>query len=344
MKGKKELPTGTAFLYGIASKDELFRMHKSEKDAKAAIRLLAYHMRKCGASIYDIAEKLSRPYGTVRYWLVRAHKHGLEGRFDIKHGAPCRLDKKQLERLRADLIKGPDNCGFKATTWTGPLVIAHVKKKFGITYAETSMYDLLHRIGFSCRKPRPKHPKSASESEKKEFKKKARQSAKYYSKKGYTVMIGDESMFILGWNVKNSWYPVGEPVYTPVSLSRKRFYVIGALSRNRFDYRFYEKANTGTFYKFLRTLRRKYGKVLLFVDNASYHKSAELNRKMAKWNGDVVLKYLPPYAPELNNSEGQWRGFKKATSNCLYKTVKEMQRSLRSMTRRGEIKVVKMNK
>ncbi len=34
-------------------------------------------------------------------------------------------------------------------------------------------------------------------------------------------MIGDESMFILGWNVKNSWYPVGEPVYTPVSLSRK---------------------------------------------------------------------------------------------------------------------------
>ncbi len=193
MKGKKELPVGTAFLHGTAGKDELFRMHKSEKDAKAAIRLLAYHMRKCGASIYDIAEKLSRPYGTVRYWLVRAHKHGLEGRFDIKHGAPCRLDKKQIEQLlRTDLIKGPDNCGFKATTWTGSLVIAHVKKKFGITYAETSMYDLLPRIGFSCRKPRPKHPKSASEPEKKEFEEKTGRCTKYYSKKGYTVMIGDE--------------------------------------------------------------------------------------------------------------------------------------------------------
>ena len=208
MKGKKELPTGTAFLYGIASKDELFRMHKSEKDAKAAIRLLAYHMRKCGASIYDIAEKLSRPYGTVRYWLVRAHKHGLEGRFDIKHGAPCRLDKKQLERLlRADLIKGPDNCGFKATTWTGQLVIAHVKKKFGITYAETSMYDLLHRIGFSCRKPGPKTPKISLRTREKRVQKKARGCARYYSKKGYTVMIGDESCLSWGGTSRTAGTP-----------------------------------------------------------------------------------------------------------------------------------------
>ncbi len=166
----------------------------------------------------------------------------------------------------------------------------------------------------------------------------------YYTERGYTVMIGNEALFILGWNVKNSWYPVGEPVYTPVSLSRKRFYAIGALSKNGFDCLFYDKANTGTFFDFLKTLRCKYGRVLLFVDNASYHKSAELKRKMAKWKKDVVIKYLPPYTPELNNSEGQWRGCKKAVANCLYKTVGGMQKSLRAMLRRGEIKVVKMNK
>ncbi len=172
MKGKKELPTGTQFLYGIASKDELFRMHKSEKNGKAAIKLLVYYMRKCGMSIYQIAENLDRPYGTIRYWLVRAHEHGLEGRFDIRHGAPCRFDRKQLEQLRADLIEGPQNCGFEVATWTGTLVIAHVKRRFGITYASMGICDLLHRIGFSCRRPRPKHPKSATESEKEEFKKK----------------------------------------------------------------------------------------------------------------------------------------------------------------------------
>ncbi len=98
------------------------------------------------------------------------------------------------------------------------------------------------------------------------------------------------------------------------------------------------------FHKFLKALRCKYGKVRLFVDNASYHKSAELKRKMTKWNGDMMLKYMLPYTPELNGSEGQWCGFKNATLNRLYKTVKEMQRSLRSMTRRGKIRVVKMNK
>ena len=43
MKGKKGLPAGTQFLYGIASKDRLFRMHKSEKNGKATIRLLVYY-------------------------------------------------------------------------------------------------------------------------------------------------------------------------------------------------------------------------------------------------------------------------------------------------------------
>ncbi len=65
---------------------------------------------------------------------------------------------------------------------------------------------------------------------------------------------------------------------------------------------------------------------------------------MAEWNRDVVLKYLPLYTPQLNNTEWQWRGFKKATANWLYETVDEMQESMRVMVRRGETKAAKMSK
>ncbi len=90
-------------------------------------------------------------------------------------------------------------------------------------------------------------------------------------------------------------------------------------------------------------LRRKYDKVLLFVDNASYHRATLVREQLTEWNGDVVLKFLPPYTPELNKIEGQWRGFKKATANRLYKTVDEMQKSIRVMLRRGEIKICEMS-
>ena len=58
----------------------------------------------------------------------------------------------------------------------------------------------------------------------------------------------------------------------------------------------------------------------------------------------MVIRYLPPYTPDLNNSEGQWRGLKKATANRLYKAVDAMQKSICVMLHRGKIKVVEMNK
>ncbi len=89
--------------------------------------------------------------------------------------------------------------------------------------------------------------------------------------------------------------------------------------------------------------RRKYGRVLLFVDNASYHRAALVREQLAEWNVDVMLRFLPPYTPELNKIEGQWCGFKKATVNCLYKTAGELQKSIRVMLRRSEIKICKMS-
>jgi len=160
------------FLKGIDAA-ELRRMHKKEKNPKARDRLLAYAMRKEGMSVYAIANYLNKPYSTIRDWLGRAVRNGLDGIHDKKNpGATCKLTPGQLEQLRADLIAGPDKCGFASSLWTAPLLAAHVRKRFGVEYAVVSMYKLLHRMGFSSRRPRPRHPKSASKSAQTAFKKK----------------------------------------------------------------------------------------------------------------------------------------------------------------------------
>ena len=51
--------------------------------------------------------------------------------------------------------------------WTGRMMTEHVRRKYGIEHTLRTMQRLMHYVGFSYVKPRPKHPKSASNREKK---------------------------------------------------------------------------------------------------------------------------------------------------------------------------------
>jgi len=156
-------------------------------------------------------------------------------------------------------------------------------------------------------------------------------------------MATDEASHIIGWNIKNGRYPRGRPATTPVSLSRKRFYSYGALKSGVFHCRFYDKNNTDPFAGFLAGLRSRFGRVLLFVDNASYHKSARIKERLAEWDGDVLIRYLPPYTPELNPAGVQWRMIKKAAANTLYAGTDAMKKSVRRMLRTKEVGVAEMS-
>ena len=126
-------------------------------------------------------------------------------------------------------------------------------------------------------------------------------------------------------------------------LSRQRFYSFGALHQDGFYCAFYEKANSDNFCNFLKKIHKKFGKVLVFADNAGYHRSSDVRTEIKKLKGDVVLKYFPAYTPELNPAEGQWRNTRIHTANRLYESAEDMKKSIRTMMRTGEIAVAKMS-
>ena len=167
-----QIMAGSRFLPG-RSIDDLQDMHKRERNPKAATLLLVCIMRKKGMSIRQIAAAHNRSYSTIRSWLARINEGGIGRRHDIKRpGGRPRMSPAQLKGLRADLIAGPQQCGFGSGLWTAPLLVTHIKRKYGIRYAPSGIYHMLHRMGFPGRRPRPKHPKSASKSQANEFKKK----------------------------------------------------------------------------------------------------------------------------------------------------------------------------
>lgn len=335
-----KVPKGDKFLPDV-SIDELRILHKKEKNAKARDRLLAYMARKDGSSVQAISNVLNRATTTIYDWLCRTDD-GLDGLYDIKRQGPARkLTDKQLAELREDLLAGPQAHGFESNLWTGKTAARHVLNKYKVRYVPRTMQTLLHEVGFRHVTPRPRHPKAASAEEKKAFKKKASWLATYYHNRGYKILAGDEASHILGWNLQRGWYHEDAPRVAPVTLSRKRFYSVGALGSGTLYCRFYDKMNTENYIDFLTRTYDEYGKFVMFLDNASYHKSKTLKKFLEGMEGKIKICYFPPYTPELNPSEVQWKSFRKATGNRLYEDVEEMQESINAMLQEKEIPIVK---
>ena len=160
---------------------------------------------------------------------------------------------------------------------------------------------------------------------------------------GHGAVAADEASFIMGWNTRNGRYPRGEPVTTPVSLSRKRFCPFGALHRDGFDCRFCDRAGRYSFMDMLGHLYRRHGKIIVLPDNAGCHKARDVTGFIESFGGGIIPVYLPPYTPELNPAEGQWRLIRKATANVLYESAKAMKDSVWNMLGGGETRTAKMS-
>lgn len=72
-------------------------------------------------------------------------------------------------------------------------------------------------------------------------------------------------------------------------------------------------------------------KILIVLDNASWHKKAV---RLMRENGDFVgikFLFLPPYSPELNPIERVWRITRRErTHNCFFEKLQELHTALTS--------------
>jgi hypothetical protein len=71
--------------------------------------------------------------------------------------------------------------------------------------------------------------------------------------------------------------------------------------------------NSATFIEFLEELLVKkypHGRVVVVLDNASYHKSASALAALSLFEHRVMFVWLPPYCSDLNPIERFWRHLK----------------------------------
>ena len=327
MRVSKEIPKDRRLLIEL-SVGKLKKMAKKETNKTRADRIRACIKRKKGMEIPDIAAELEVPYSTVHRWLLAVAREGPSA-LDRKKspGAVPYLDDSQCKKLYKIVMKGPGEYGYSGEVWTARRLIPVVKQEFGVEYGERGMQLLLHRIGFASRVPRPRHPKAASNKEKARFKRMV--AAMRGSRKGCSVCMIDAASLIAGWNMQRGWYPVGKTRFAPVTLSRTRTHMLGALYDGELDLVFYEKIDSVAIEEFLRRQLARMEMVIAILDNASAHHAGNVKKLAEESNGRLVLVYLPPYTPELNSIEIQWRVIRKAIANAVFDDTDALEDAVR---------------
>ena len=152
------LPKGDEFLPKISVED-LRQSYEREQGGWPKIRLLVAIKRKEGQSMDAIAEQLQISRTAVNETLHRFEERGSSAKDDEKRsGRPRKLSQKQLKSIRTTLISGPRK-GTNAL-WTTRMIMDLVKREYGLVYTTRHVRRLLHQLGFSIQKPRPRHYKT----------------------------------------------------------------------------------------------------------------------------------------------------------------------------------------
>ena len=149
---------------------ELKRTAGVEKCARVRERILALRYLQAGHTVPEAGQIFSLGETQLRHWVHRYNAQGVKGLQDRpRSGQPPKLKQEQVAAFRVRLEAEPRPadgvCALRAKHLQG---ILH--REFGAEYTMAGTYFLLHRLGYSCLVPRPRHPKSDPQKQE-EFKK-----------------------------------------------------------------------------------------------------------------------------------------------------------------------------
>lgn len=161
--------------YQITPK-ELAGLIRTEKDGRVRQRLMAMKFILKGQTIPQTAKRMDISERPLRKWLHRFNKHGSKGLCDApRPGQPTKLNPIQVEefscRVRLGVTEQDNVCSLR-----GKDLQRILQKEFNARYSLGGTYLLLHRLGFSCLCPRPRHPQADIEAQE-TFKKSAARSS-----------------------------------------------------------------------------------------------------------------------------------------------------------------------
>jgi transposase len=299
-------------------RSKLHHAHRQESLARYAYRINTILLLDAGWSTRKISEALLLDPNTIRRYEKLYEEGGVELLCSDNYGGrECNLSEEEREELKTEL-KSRINLSTAE-------IISFVKKTFKIEYSSSGMVNLLHRIGFSYKKP-SLVPGKAEEAAQREF-------IKEMDDIKSTKSPEDKLLFMDGVHPQHNslpaygWLPKGEETKLKSNTGRQRANLSGALDSETHevtvrDHRTLNAEATISFFKLLESKYLDAPVIYIILDNAGYYKGEKIREYLK--NSRIKLVFLPPYAPNLNLIERLWKFFKKQVLyNQYYETFQE---------------------
>ena len=138
---------------------QLRQLAKRSRCSKQSRRLLSLAAIYDGMSRADAARVGGMDRQTLRDWVHRCNDEGPDGLFDRKeNGSVRRLSAEQLQELASIVETGPDPDRDGVVRWRRVDLKAVIEERFGVSYSERYVSQILHDLGFSHMSARPRHP------------------------------------------------------------------------------------------------------------------------------------------------------------------------------------------
>lgn len=297
---------------------ELEKLHRSLRDKHQADRVKAVIALSKGWSAVQVAEILLFDEKTSRHYFERYQKGGLQMLLDDNYsGAEPKLDAYQMSELEGYLEEYilPD----------AKSVIAHIDKLYGVRYSVSGVTDLLHRLGFSYKKP-THVPGKQDPVKQQAF---VRQYDRIKARKGENdpIYFADATHPQHNSIPSYGWIKKGQEKELKANCGRQRLNINGAINIETLESTtgFYDTINADSAIDLFSKIEAKHPNakiIYIIVDNARYYHSRLLKKTLK--GTKIKLIFLPPYSPNLNLIERYWKFFKKKVlNNCYYETFDE---------------------
>ena len=317
--------------YGLSRQQiaELERVHRGLRDKRQADRVKAVIALAKGWSAAQIAEILLFDEKTARQYFHRYQQGGLQALLDDNYsGAEPKLDQHQMSELEAYLEEYimPD----------AKSVIAHIDKQYAVRYSVSGVTDLLHRLGFSYKKP-THVPGKQNPDQQQAFLDEYQQ---LQASKGENdpIYFADATHPQHNSVPSYGWIKKGQEKELKANCGRQRLNINGALNIETLEPTtgFYDTINADSTVDLFSKIEAKHPDaqaIYIIVDNARYYRSQLL--KEALQASKIKLIFLPPYSPNLNLIERYWKFFKKkVTNNRYYETFDQFKQACKDFFRK----------
>jgi transposase len=340
--------------------EKLQKALKREENGEIRERILILLLLNDGETQQEIAKFIGCSKNKVCYWCVHGDPDNLESLKDERmKGNHQKATEEYIEILLETVDKEPQEFGYEFGRWTAKRLATYLEEKTGIKLSSSQVRRILERKKYVYLWAKYSLEFKRDPKKRKAFKNKLAEYLKIEKEHPelLKVWFWDESGFSLRVIKRKNWCKKGKQKRIRGDRRKGRVNVMGALrysDKKRFV-EFLKTSNSESFYEVLKIFYQelinewieagnnredfaeKGAKIVIILDNASFHKKQEYVQKIEAEMPNIHLEYLPKYSPDYNLIELVWHSAKEYIANRLFKSIEELEAWLHQLLNEGEL-------